>query len=343
MDVSAKEKGMSGKVLLGALAVACAVSACVALTACQDGASSSSAGSMDAVSTAQDSLSSSNETPDLSAEYLIFQQIGGKEEYAVVGLNKHDVSDITIPETYQGLPVTEIGAYAFINNTALTNVVIGDSVTSIGKQAFFQCDGLTDVAFGDAVKSIGEKAFYDCNALTRVDLGQALSEIGANAFASCGNLTDIALPDTVTVIGARAFYECKALKNVDIGDLVTRIERETFYGCERLESVMIGEAVTIIDSQAFVHCSALEYVVIGSAVEGIWPAAFVGCHSLNAVYYMGTETEWHAIEGIAAMEQLGGDAVLDKVERYYYCEADVPDEGNWWRYVDGKPEPWRFG
>ena len=45
---------------------------------------------------------------------LIYEKIEGKEEYRVVNTYMESViTHITIPETYLGLPVTEIGDYAF--------------------------------------------------------------------------------------------------------------------------------------------------------------------------------------------------------------------------------------
>src|ERR1039458_1820056 len=49
------------------------------------------------------------------------------------------VTNVTIPNTINGHPVTSIGDYAFWHCGSLTNVTIGTNVTSIGGYAFGIC------------------------------------------------------------------------------------------------------------------------------------------------------------------------------------------------------------
>ena len=48
-------------------------------------------------------------------ESLRYQKIEGEEAYRVMGIGTVSDYDVVIPETYRGLPVTEIGAHAFEN------------------------------------------------------------------------------------------------------------------------------------------------------------------------------------------------------------------------------------
>ena len=56
-------------------------------------------------------------------------------------------TNIVIPETIAGYPVTTIGERAFSDCFALTSVTIGNSVTTIGDRAFSGCNSLNDVYY----------------------------------------------------------------------------------------------------------------------------------------------------------------------------------------------------
>src|SRR5262245_65587472 len=85
---------------------------------------------------------------------------------------------VTIPATINGLPVTDIGDYAFQNKASLASVTIPGTVTSIGAQSFFGCTSLTNVMIPGSVDSIGDLAFYNCTSL------MAITVDAANAFYS---------------------------------------------------------------------------------------------------------------------------------------------------------------
>lgn len=90
------------------------------------------------VITLTDGTTQTVEAPNKASEQvesLDFQKIDGKEEYCVVGLGNVSDLDIVIPDSYQGLPVTEIGCKAFYANhepsRSIKTIIIPDSVTKI--------------------------------------------------------------------------------------------------------------------------------------------------------------------------------------------------------------------
>ena len=142
---------------------------------------------------------------------LIFEKT--ENGYSVTGYEGAPTV-VVIPETYEGLPVTSIGAGAFYNCSGLTSVTIPDSVTSIGDYAFVYCDGLTSVTIGDSVTSIGESAFEDCSGLTSVVIPDSVTSIGDHAFRYCTGLTSVTIGDSVTSIGDPVFDGCYKLVEV---------------------------------------------------------------------------------------------------------------------------------
>jgi hypothetical protein len=66
---------------------------------------------------------------------------------------------VTIPGTIYGVPVTSIGANAFLNSASLTSVSIPNSVTNIGSYAFSGCIKLAGIFFQGNAPSLGSSVF----------------------------------------------------------------------------------------------------------------------------------------------------------------------------------------
>ena len=95
---------------------------------------------------------------------------------------------VTIPSTITGLPVTDIGSYAF-EYSSLTSVTMGTNLIRIGDSAFYVCVSLSSVTIPDSVISIGYLAFYSDISLTSVTVGSRVTTLGNGAFEFCTSLT----------------------------------------------------------------------------------------------------------------------------------------------------------
>ena len=119
--------------------------------------------------------------------------------YSVVGIGNYSGTDIVIPSTYEGKPVTKIADNAFYDNEHITSLKVADSVQEIGARAFHYCIRLESIELGNGVKSLGEGAFFFCTALENVDLGNNLAIIGENAFYNCIAIDTLVIPDRATL------------------------------------------------------------------------------------------------------------------------------------------------
>ena len=122
----------------------------------------------------QDPMSSEGANQDqqieVSGEGLEMTLNSDSSSYSVNGYKGN--SDIVyIPAEHEGLPVTGIGAKAFMSKS-MTAVVIPDSVTVIGNSAFKNCTKLEAVtigANGSMLEKIDNQAFFGCNMLDNIN------------------------------------------------------------------------------------------------------------------------------------------------------------------------------
>ena len=215
-----------------------------------------------------------------------------KDGYVVMGPGISKRTDIVIPATYKGLPVTEIGEKAFYydpyeSDTAfcneITSVVIPGSVTKIGKLAFAVCGSLKTVELSKGLKEIGESAFAACGSLTELVIPEGVTTIGYCAFYNSPQLIRLELPDSVTTLGVAAIGLCPKLTSIRIPSSITEIPEEFAGSCTSLKTVEMGPDVSRIATKAFAGCTALETFDCGSKVTFIGSQAFDGCTSLTTV------------------------------------------------------------
>ncbi|MCI7814076.1 MAG: leucine-rich repeat domain-containing protein [Lachnospiraceae bacterium] len=100
----------------------------------------------------------------------------------------YEAEQIVIPKAILGLPVREIGAYAFshvegerefhdgeevwkaVGGNDLRDVMFPDTLCHIGRLAFYNCENLSRITFYDTVRDIEDGAFKNCERLSEVNL-----------------------------------------------------------------------------------------------------------------------------------------------------------------------------
>lgn len=265
-----------------------------------------------------DQNNNNDNNPSSSAKELEYTLSNDGNYYIVSG--QGDLSgDISIPDTYKSLPVTEIADGAFRSSDDITKVNIGKSVKSIGDGAFYECEeleyvifsensqletieenvfsycrSLKSVTFPSTVTKIGNAAFQYDYALATVTFGEnsCLQSIGSDAFADCLALKEIEIPDSVVSIDRGAFGDCISLEKVTFGENsqleslggTTGSSGSIFSGCSKLVEITLPENLKAIGYEAFWGCSSLVSITIPKNVTEIGTRAFEECVRLVEVY-----------------------------------------------------------
>ncbi len=244
--------------------------------------------------------------------------------YVVTGIGTASDSDIIIPSTYEGLPVTSIGERAFYFCEHITSMTLPDSIIHIEDRAFNGCSAMTSFRMSNRVTSIGEGAFTACVSLTNFTIPSGVTQIGRNAFLACYKLVEMWNYSSVTLTQGEVLHrdtvfavhtspnEVSKLHTTDDG-YVFYVDGETVYlvayhGKDtnltlpegyngkayeinkyafyqcKNRSIVIPNGVTGIGEYAFGYSDALMSIKISEDVSSIHRDAFYGCSRLIEVW-----------------------------------------------------------
>ncbi|MBQ4585842.1 MAG: leucine-rich repeat protein [Clostridia bacterium] len=105
--------------------------------------------------------------------------------YTLTKLRDDETNSVSIPATYNGVPVTHIGEKAFYNATKLETVTIAEGITHFGIDVFKRCNKLSSIKLPSTLVEIGEDSFYRCTSLEKIFIPKACVTIGKDVFYEC--------------------------------------------------------------------------------------------------------------------------------------------------------------
>lgn len=146
-------------------------------------------------------------------------------------------ANVIIPQTFNELPVKEIGESVFENKTFVTSIVIPNGVEKIGRSAF-KNTRITSVRIPDSVISLGVQAFYDCRTLSSVTIGKGVTILPNQVFGHC-SFTSVIIPEGVMELDGNTFYECTSLKTVIFNGTPSSINTDAFLHCTSLKDIYV--------------------------------------------------------------------------------------------------------
>ncbi len=187
--------------------------------------------------------------------YLFFSHDGFQMEGTRI-IKYEGSGNVIIPQTIDGVTVTEIADYAFAD-LGIDSVIIPDTITAIGSYAFAN-NNMTRVEIPDSVKTIGTGAFSN-NKISSLKMRKGV--VYGNA---CFNNNQLADEDAF-------FYRVREDGTIDHSEIIS-------YGGKMRSSVIIPESVEktdlkIIGEQSFADNDIIA-ITIPKTVEQIKKDAF---------------------------------------------------------------------
>ena len=173
-------------------------------------------------------------------EHIVYAKTAGGSSYKIIGYFACLDTRIVVPEVYEGLPVTEISDFAFVEARSVKEIILPKGITTIGNSAFSGCSELESITVGAGLLTVGEKAFYGCSSLVEISLGGSVTTLGKEAFSGCTSLAGVQLGGALNKIGERAFFGCVSLERIAFPTSLTRIGKEAFRGCNAFRYAYFG-------------------------------------------------------------------------------------------------------
>ena len=233
--------------------------------------------------------------------------INDGNEVAILDYDATCGTDVIIPNTIKGYPVT----------------VIGNSDTTIVKQLSNKNNNYKLGDLNNYQKNVDIKPTFTIRAsgsfenknLTSVVIPDGVTIIVSHAFAR-NQLTNVVIPDGVTIIDKYAF-EGNQLTNVVIPDSVTTIGDNAF-SRNKLTSVKISNGVTVIENGAFSY-NQLTNITIPSSVITIEVWAFVDNQLTNVTFLSPSKLE--VIQNDSFTENNISTVSIPETVTYLSCDA----------------------
>ena len=246
-------------------------------------------------------------------EGLTFNLIDGGKAYEVSYDRKSQATDVVIPETYGGLPVTKIADNAFNGAMNVQSITIPASITATGYCSFMDCRNLNKVNFLGAVNQWAEIDFsiaigaptqfagdlyINGDLLTTANI--TVTKISDWAFAGCKSLTSVTIGDSVQSIGANAFANCSSLGTeygnaYYIGTTANPYKVLVRAKATDITSVALHEDTEIIGGMAFNNCMNLQNVQLNEKLTVVGYGAFGNCQAIRELYIPASVTEMSAV------------------------------------------------
>lgn len=196
-------------------------------------------------------------------------------------------TDLVVPASIDGHPVTAIGEKAFYygerySGVILTSISLPDTITEIKDSAFNSCEKITSITIPANVRSIGDFVFTNCESLKTIEVDK-----NNQYYSSVDGVLFDKGRDTLL------YYPASKSGEYTVPDGVSKIGDYSFYYTNQVTTVYLPESITDIGEGAF-GTSSIDTIYFYGDLPVIEPYAF---HSLDlCAYYPVKNTTWSGVK-----------------------------------------------
>lgn len=281
---------------------------------------SSSNGSNTSSSSSSSSSQSSRDYGEPSSEGLII------EGDTVTGF-EGQITNVLVPEQWNGVTITKIGTSAFSDCSSLLAITLPSTIITIKERAFYSCSRLEIVYLQNGLETIELSAFNECVSLTSINIPDTVTSIKGSAFQNCASLKSIFIPASVTDIGTISFDCCFALTSINVDEsnnnfssddgVLFNKDKTKLLICPngRKTEYIVPDGVVSIDRYAFYHCMSIPSITLPNSLENIGDYAFVECHMVKS-FHLGSKVSSISDTAFYILRELLSISV-DSNNKYY--------------------------
>lgn len=200
---------------------------------------------------------------------------------------KKAVTELVIPDTYQGLPVVSVSG---IMSDYLVSVKIPTFVKTI-QNSFRDCPNLERVILNEGLEKIEFESFNNCKKLETITIPSTVNYLGNDTFLN-NNLKSIIIennplytvegnciintinnsvvkgginpiiPNGISVIDTKAFYGNETIIDLTLPESINSISSDAYMNCINMKSLLIPKNCTLLEGNPFKGCSSLESIQV---------------------------------------------------------------------------------
>lgn len=234
----------------------------------------------------------------------------------IAKVDKEDIEEFTVPETYKELPVVGFGIGPFekckklkkINmskNTAVLDwlyiaeegleeitvpednkyfTAVDGVIYTKDMKELVACpngNGKTELTISDETVSIDRGALACCRDLKKVTMGKNVEKIYPSAFCGCSGLTEVNFSQKLKAVGYMAFAGCSSLESVDLPDSLEEMYEDVFRDTACVET---EDGIKYVDNWAVGSDKDIEDGDIRKGTVGTVCGLFTARYKLRNIY-----------------------------------------------------------